>query len=127
MLDDDVERNESKYRPEGGRIRRTEPSLGRTRWERIKEVYVVHGRGIDRGRSYSGVFMSDATFGLSYETGAVAGWTGSLVPLSIPPSATRCTPIKWHCYPTYRRRTAVHLSGWKELSSAFLLVRCGLG
>lgn len=29
-------------------------------------------RGIGQGRSYSGVFMSDATFALSYEAGAVA-------------------------------------------------------
>lgn len=56
-------RNDGIYRAiETVRLRRPE----KKEQERERE------RGIGQGRSYSGVFMSDATFALSYEAGAVA-------------------------------------------------------
>ena len=46
--------------------------------------------------------MSDATFGLSYEAGAVAE-AGLDCRYRYPPFSTGRAVIKWHCYPTYRR------------------------
>lgn len=54
-------------------------------------------RRIGQGRSYSGVFMSDTTFALSYEAGAVAE-------AGLDRRYRYPSPIKWHCYPTYRRK-----------------------